>query len=76
MGGPRNPALSARVEFIDLGWPSTGPAPYILDLCLCVLDFFVIIHACDPIPFFTDPSDAPTNFPDFRVDASFFWLPS
>ena len=76
MRGPKNPALSALVEFIDLGCQSTGPAPYILNLSVCVFDFFVIIHACDPMPFFTDPSDVPTNFHDFRVDASFFRLPS
>ena len=42
--GPRSPALSARVEFMDFTFPSTGPEPCITLLSLGLLLDDVCFH--------------------------------
>ena len=59
--------LSALVECIVLGSPSTGPSPYIF----VVMSFGVFIaHADDPTPDRTDASDPPMRVPRRRDRAS------
>ena len=58
--------LSARVEFIYSGSPSTGPAPRICVAAL-LLCFGSMTQALVPVLFLTDPSDAPCSVPSSRA---------
>ena len=66
--GPRNPLLSALVEFRNSGSPSTGSDPliFVSDLTLWVGS---TIHALVPCLFFTNPSKAPCNVSSLIADA-------
>ena len=59
--------LSALVECIVLGSPSTGPSPYILVEMSCGL---FIAHADVPTPSLTDASDPPIRVPRRRDRAN------
>ena len=70
------PALFALVEFIVLRGLPTFPSPDTCTVCKdAVLFILVRVHVWVPIPFFTEPSNAPTSLTLCRALARYLISP-